>query len=117
MDKIKKEIKGYSALEDNYDGYDGVAPKRTIVNAALKLINILEEIKPKILIPKAMLSPSGNIGLYWNIKGEGQYIEIEIDSKHYYNYILKDKDLLNGDDDCNIDNIEDSLLFALKRIS
>jgi len=112
--KLHSLINSYEQLPKNWDGYNGIAPAKSTVSATIAFLNVL--MQQSIMPPKAMLSGSGEISLYWNNKDT--YIEIGFEDKEHYTYFIDDKGNEFGEDNYLLsESIPNSLLKILKTIS
>lgn len=108
--ELMKKIESYQYLKKNWDGYDGIAPKKEVISFANGIIQVLQ--KYKISAPKAMVSGQGEIGLFW--KGQNDYIEISLEEDFSSSYFVKNDNEVYGEEDCFAEyKLPDKLLKAL----
>ena len=71
VDKLIQQLNDYLNLKENWDAYNGVAPRVKTINDAIKFVKSLPK---KIPLPEPMIAGSGTVGLYWD--SQGIYAEI-----------------------------------------
>jgi len=69
------ELLGYKSFVDGWDGDGSLAPSASDIHDAIAFVEMLA---PYLPLPGAMLSPEGQIGLYWNTPIA--YVDINFDS-------------------------------------
>lgn len=106
------QLNSYLSLPDDWDGYEGVAPKRQTVDDAIRLLHLLPN---HISIPKPMLGNSGTIGLYW--EKESAYAEICFEGDETFWYYAKDGVKEIGEDIVllNTNSLPDDLIVFLEQ--
>ena len=57
-------LKDYGLLSD---GWDGIGSKAPLAEAVATAVGFVERLPSGTPLPKPMLSPSGEVGLYWDI--------------------------------------------------
>lgn len=72
---VYAELLSYKSFSDGWDGEGSVAPSLTDIEAAIAFVEMAVDYLPT---PGAMLSPQGQVGLYWNTPSA--YIDINFDS-------------------------------------
>lgn len=95
-DIICRKILGFSELENDWDGYDGVPATVEMTEYAL---NFLSDINAKFLLPKVTLANNGSISFYWKSVYDKSYIEVELDHVGSYNYLIKKSGEVFGEED------------------
>lgn len=105
MQNIINTLNGYLTLDNNWDGYKGIPPKKCTVDNAIFFLSGLEDIKK--LNTKIMLSSYGNVGLYWRNKILNIYVEIEFENTetNEFNYLIINNKQTFGDEDICINSI------------
>lgn len=78
FDSVYTEIEKYRALTPGWDGVGSVPPGSEHIERVISFINTIPTSLP---LPKAMLSPEGNIGLYWSSDSSYADITFEDNSK------------------------------------
>ncbi|MCB4763524.1 MAG: hypothetical protein LGB78_06445 [Sulfurovum sp.] len=112
--KLHSLINSYEKLSNDWDGYNGVAPERSTINATISFLDVL--MRQSIQTPKSMLSGSGEISLYWD--AENTYIEIGFEDDAHYTYFVNNNGEEFGKDDYPLsESIPNSLLKILKTFS
>ena len=107
-------LNSYEQLPENWDGYDGIAPKKSVIEATVSFLDKLT--KESIKVPKSMLSGTGEVSLYWEV--DNTYIEIGFEDSIHYTYLIDNKGEAFGEDDYPLmENIPNQLIQALKTIS
>jgi hypothetical protein len=81
LQKLIGILYDYLGLPNDWDGYDGVAPKLKTIKDAIALIEILPN---SIKLPKPMLGGSGVVGLYWEKNDIYAEICFEGDGSFWY---------------------------------
>lgn len=112
-DETSGELLSYVDLEDDWDGYGGVAPQKETVFSCSELLSVLN--KKNIPLPKAMLSGDGEVSLYWTDKKSDVHIEIGFEEEGLYSYLISTPSLITGADDCRLD--EEIPVLLLEHIS
>lgn len=92
-DELIRQVAGYLALADDWDGYGGVAAGPEAVGDAVRFVSQLPESLP---LPKPMVSGSGVVGLYW--EGNDRYASIDFDGSGFYCYIADRPNDEHGED-------------------
>lgn len=115
--KVINEIASYLKLGFDWDGYEGKAPKRSTVINAIDFANHL--ISEDFFHPKATLSASGAVGLYWEM--QDFFAEIDFDDEGYVAFfaessinnkkIYSDDFLIKNDEFKDDDNLKPLLSF------
>lgn len=106
-----QKLYSYLALKDNWDGYGGTTPEKSIIDTAKNILDTLQ--RQAIKAPKLMLSGAGEIGLYW--EDGKRYAEISCDSTNEYSFIyINDKSDFYGEEYQNImDNFSFDIISRL----
>jgi hypothetical protein len=108
--ELMKKIESYRYLNENWDGYGGIAPKEEVIGFAMGIIQELQ--KHKISAPKGMVSGEGEIALFW--KRQNEYIEISLEESNESSYFIKKDNDIFGEENCFIDfKIPDKLFDTL----
>jgi hypothetical protein len=91
---IETKLLKYSALQPNWDGYNGRPPKE---GAIFDAVTFLRRLPSNIKLPKEMVAGDGDVGLYWN---EGStFVELGFNgSGKYYFYAEDENGEATGDD-------------------
>jgi hypothetical protein len=63
-DLLKSELRRYLTLPDEWDGPESRCPEKKAIDNAFHFIDLLPRGIP---LPKPMLSPYGEVGLYWDV--------------------------------------------------
>lgn len=104
---VSRKLYSYLALKDNWDGYGGKTPEKSIINTTKEALDFLQ--KQAIKAPKIMLSGSGEIGLYW--EDGKRYAEISCESTNEYSFIyINDKSDFYGEE---YKDIKDKFSFEI----
>lgn len=74
---LKVELDTYAKVEAGWDGPRSLAPDPSHVEEAKAFVDLLPA---GLLLPKPMLSPTGEIGLYW--RGEGLFADVVMEGKN-----------------------------------
>jgi hypothetical protein len=85
-DRCFRELCGYLALSDDWDGYGGTPPDIHAIYAALEALDLLAA--EHLPAPRAMVSGSGEVGLYWR---NGHYCEINFQADRHFYYFCEAK--------------------------
>jgi len=85
LEEILKKINSYLALEDDWDGYGGVAPNASTVVDAKTFISFLSE---ESVVPRPGISGDGEINLFWE---QGFYIDVGFTGNATYSFYAKDE--------------------------
>ena len=107
-----RQLNSYLSLPDDWDGYDGVAPKKQTINDATRLLGLL----PKhISIPKPTLGNSGIVGIYW--EKDNLYAEICFEGDETFWYYAEDGSKEIGEDEVSLDTdiLPDELILFLEQ--
>lgn len=87
VERLRREI---SQFESNYhDGWDGPGTYGPTHEAVKAIFLALDSIPSGIVLPKAMLSPSGDIGLYWDFANNG-YADLSADTYGRLSFFSRD---------------------------
>lgn len=116
FDRISSELVSYQNLEEDWDGYEGIAPNYTTIALAF---NFLSDIYfQRYKLPKVMLSGSGAISFFWKNKETNFYLEVEFDSEDCYSYFFDKNGQISGKDDINFHNsgISEDIINLLKLV-
>lgn len=91
METLFKQLREYSKLEDDWDGYGGIPVPKIVINKSRELITFMKNNN----YPKPKIMTSGHsVGFYWeNINGI-KYLEIEVDSDDGYSYLAEESDVI-----------------------
>lgn len=109
--KLIKKLYTYKELPNNWDGYNGVAPSREIIETAENFLKILKN--SQIMNPKIMVSCDGAIGLFW--QDNHNYLEVDIESAEYLSFFYEFQKKVYGEDDILFeDKVPEKLLSAIK---
>ncbi len=84
--KLLSKLHAWKQLPDGWDGEQSLSPEITQIDLAATLINLLPA---DVLLPKPMLSSSGEVGLYWDT--HEKYVDLEFNSNHVLSAYLRDK--------------------------
>ena len=84
---VREEIEAYEGLSDGWDGPSSKAPSKDSVELAK---DMLEQLPQALPIPKSMLSPSGEIGLYWNLSH--RFADIVLEESGTLSVFIRAKD-------------------------
>lgn len=95
MNEVIKILQSYTNLEEDWDGYNGIAPLKSTVD---NLINILNTLPVNIKLPIPMCSGLGTVGVYWEINN--QYAEICVDDDFTVISYVLDKEWNKGTVNC-----------------
>ncbi len=100
---LKSETKAYSLLEAGWDGEGSQPPSKIAMNNALRSI---DAIPARLPLPRPMLSPNGELGLYWDL--DGGYAELSVETNGQMSFFSRKA---NGqeifDADMAISNLND----------
>lgn len=84
--KLLERLGSWKSLPDGWDGELSIAP----INGALNLAALFIDALPRdVSLPKAMLSSSGEIGLYWDTTET--YIDLEFGSDTHFSAYFRDR--------------------------
>ncbi|MDN5842913.1 MAG: hypothetical protein L0H54_05645 [Alcaligenaceae bacterium] len=87
VERLRDEI---AHFESNYrDGWDGPGTHGPTKEAVGAIRLALDAIPSGIVLPKTMLSPSGDIGLYWDFANEG-YADLNADAQGCLSFFSRD---------------------------
>ncbi len=114
LDNLINIVHDYVNLPNNWDGYEGVAPK---IKAVRDCISIIKHLPEAILLPKPMVSGTGIVGLYWEKNMVYAEICFEGDGTFWY-YGTKDN-LEIGEESVSLDKeiqFPENLLNLIKII-
>lgn len=78
ISNVYSELESYLSLTNGWDGVGSIAPKEHDVARALALIGSLPSSFP---LPTPMVSPNGELGLYWDTGANYADINFEPDGK------------------------------------
>lgn len=87
-EKLASEIRGWSLLDDDWDGEGGLKPVNQSIKEAISFVALLDE---KPILPEPMLLSSGHTALFWN--EDNLYADIEFLGDGRIAYFIKK----NGD--------------------
>lgn len=93
---ILNSIFGFSKLEFNWDGYNGIPPSITTCIVAYNTALFLQQYLYKH--PKIMLTGNNEISLFWDIGDI--HIELSIEDNDISFFVAKNKKLILGYDSC-----------------
>lgn len=82
------ELKEYFLLNAGWDGYEAAAPNKLAIQHAMSLLSIAWE--HQLPPPRAMVSPTGEVGLYW--RHGGCYAELGIDGSDSFYWFVEEGD-------------------------
>ena len=74
LHKCMYQLLSYNYLEQDWDGYGAIKPKKEVISAAWRLLK--EIVDNNIAAPNVMISSSSSIGFYWEDPLRDDYIEI-----------------------------------------
>jgi len=84
--KLLERIASWKTLQAGWDGEQSEAP----INSAINLASLFIDTLPRdVSLPKAMLSSSGEIGLYWDTSDI--YIDLEFDSDTTFSAYVRNR--------------------------
>jgi len=106
FDKRSASLQNYLTLPEDWDGYGGVAPGIEAVTSCMELLSKLDDLSLTSVLPKTMLSGNGEVSLYWTDKETGLHIEIGSEEEGLFSYLVSSKDVVFGEDDIDLNNIE-----------
>lgn len=106
------QLTNYLSLPKDWDGYEGVPPKKQTVDDAVKLLSLLPE---HIYVPKPTLGNSGTVGFYW--EKENLYTEICFEGDETFWYYAADDNNEIGEDSVflNTNTLPDDLISFLEQ--
>ena len=84
--KLLERLASWKTLPAGWDGEHSEAPNHDALSLTAKFINLLPS---DILLPKPMLSSSGEVGLYWDIPTT--YIDLEFASGTNFSAYFRDR--------------------------
>lgn len=85
-DWLRAELRSYQALESGWDGEGSFRPADDLIEGALILLDYLPA---GIALPKAMVSSSGEVGLYW--KTDTFYADIVIEGRNVFSLFVRSR--------------------------
>ncbi len=111
--ELEGKIYSYLALEDGWDGYDGVPPKKRVIETGKKIIDMLKSYLSSNNLPQTMLTGDGELGFYW--EKDEEYLEISIkDADKYTFFIEKENRIMSFEEDIKLtNNLPTNLLFFI----
>lgn len=87
---LQAEVESYRALPGGWDGEGSSGPSDEAIDGAKKLI---EQLPAGVILPKAMISSSGELGFYW--KSDTFFADITIESANTFSLFVRSR--LNSD--------------------
>lgn len=105
---LERELYGYLQLEPDWDYNGGIVPQRDCIEAGCDILKKLKEFE--LPAPKSMLASDGEVCFYW--KKDGRYIEIGIEDRSHFSYLIDNRQEPFGEDGCRIDNFYNTRLFT-----
>jgi len=91
-EKLKKEVKELSLLENNWDGYGAEPIRKEIIN---KVNNVIDYLDDKIIDPHIIPEPCDGVGLLWSSNKNSLLISIG-ESSITYSYISREEEENNS---------------------
>ncbi len=112
LNGLISQLTNYLSLPNDWDGYEGVSPKKQTVDDAIKLLSLLPE---HISVPKPTLGNSGTLGFYW--ERENLYAEICFEGDETFWYYAEDDSNEIGEDSVflNTSTLPDDLISFLEQ--
>lgn len=96
---ISGKLINYMSLDENWDGYGGVAPNSKVIHSALKFLTRLK--KDFFVLPQPMLAGSGEVGFYWDINE--CHAEVVFENEGVFSFLLMNKEMVYGEDDYSLE--------------
>lgn len=94
------KLYAYLSLENDWDGYGGVTPRKDIIETGGKLLKKMQDYA--LDAPNVMISGAGEIGFYW--ENGTSYAEITCDSPSKYTFVYLEGQNTYYEEDVSIDN-------------
>jgi hypothetical protein len=96
FESVKADLLSYLDLEDGWDGYGGSKPNPDVIASSIELLHQVNNFG--LVLPKTMVSGSGEVSLYWDVADF--YVEIGFKEKDRYTYliVINDNEVEGGDD-------------------
>jgi hypothetical protein len=109
-----RELCGYLALPDDWDGYGGQSPDVQAIHCALEALALIAA--ERLPAPRAMVSGNGEVGLYWR---NGYHCEINFQSdRRFYYFCEKGSDVAAAGEDIELSSdLPDELSEFLLQVS
>ena len=85
-DLLKMDLKGYSLLDDGWDGPESKAASAQAIGMALQFV---DKLPSGIPLPKPMLSSNGKVGLYWDV--EAIYADVGFEEDDRLSIFVRDR--------------------------
>jgi hypothetical protein len=98
FEAVKATLLSYLNLGDGWDGYGGVKISPDVVESCIELLHQVNNFK--LRLPETMVSGDGEVGLYWT--RENLYVEIGVEEKGLYTYLILRRGYASGMDDVDI---------------
>lgn len=83
---VINRLLSWAELNDGWDGEDSIAPTRASI---LKAIDLIKLAPADVPLPKPMLSPSGEVGLYWDLSD--RYVDLEFSDSGLFSLYFRQK--------------------------
>ncbi|MBD2281158.1 hypothetical protein [Aphanizomenon flos-aquae] len=96
--ELVAKIRNYLSLPDDWDGYQGIAPKSKTIEETISVVKRLHDYH--ISLPKPMVSGTGIVGLFW--EKDNIYIEICFEGDGTFWYYGKDGNLEIGEESVSL---------------
>lgn len=98
FEKTEVELNSYLNLEENWDGYQGIAPMQDHIDNSIAYLRFIKS--EDLPAPKSMLSGDGEVSLYWD--SNDTHIEISFEDNMLVSYLVSSADIVIGEDDIEI---------------
>ena len=85
--EVRLELDSYRNLKPEWDGYDAIPPNFSSISVAKILLRSIYA--KELPLPRSMISPDGEVGLYWD--WEGVFIDLGVDEDNCISFFSKDK--------------------------
>ncbi len=116
LEEMEAKMRVYPTLEEGWDGYDAEPLNPESLGDARKFLAH----RPKgAKVPTVALSPTGEVGLYWEEKRVFAHIVFEGNGKFYYYAVgrtLSGKDISHDAEDCDADSCWPAGLLEAVRV-
>ena len=96
--QLVTKIRNYLSLPDDWDGYEGIAPKSKTIEETISVVKRLYNYH--ISLPKPMVNGTGIVGLFW--EKDSIYIEICFEGDGTFWYYGKDGNLEIGEESVSL---------------
>ncbi len=109
-ENLYRKLEKFNNLKKNWDGYQGVVPKKKILSTANFFLKLLQ--KTRVPFPEIMLAGNGMIGIFW--ENNLDYIEVSFDVKDKITFFSEISDVFYGEDDVTMYKIPYKLMKSFE---